>query len=344
VTDEPVASRGSSEAENPGQQLARLLDGYLVTQLLYVAARLGIADVLATGPRSADGIASAVGAEPRPLLRVLRGLAAEGVLAETGAAEFALTPMGAGLARLRGAALVRGQLYYQAAAGLLTAVQTGGTPFEREFGATFFDHLGRHPDDEAAFHASMAGRDEDEARAVVEAYDVSHLRTIVDVGGGRGVLLARLLAAAPEATGTVVDRAAVIPSAETYLAAAELAGRSSCVVGDFFASVPAGADVYVLSRVLHDWDDPDAARILATCRAAVRPDSVLLVVDAVLPERASERPAAIRMDLHMLVLLGARERTLAELRVLLEGAGFRLGRVAPTASPTGLAVVEALPA
>jgi hypothetical protein len=323
-------------------RLAHLLDGYITTQLLYVAASLGIAELLADGPLSAPQIAATVDADLGMLTRVLRGLAAEDVLAETDDGRFALTPTGEGLRGLRGAALVRGDLYYRSAAGLLDAVRAGGTPFERVYGEEFFEHLGHHGEHEAAFQASMAGRAEQEADDVVAAYDFSGFRRVVDVGGGRGVLLARILDAAAGGSGVLVDRPAAIPGARAYLASAGLADRSECLAADFFASVPPGADAYVLSRIIHDWDDADAGRILATCREAMRPESRLLIVEAILPERARDRPAAIRMDLHMLMLLGARERTQTEFRMLLERSGFRLERLVPTESPAGLGVIEAV--
>ena len=324
-------------------QLARLLDGFVVTQLLYVAARLGIADVLRDGPQTGAEIAAAVGAEPTALTRVLRGLAAEDVLSETDDGRFGLTPIGECLGALQGAALVRGELYYRSAAGLFDAVLTGGVPFENVYGDAFFDHLGKHRSHEAAFQASMAGRSEQEAADVVAAYDFAGLRTIVDVGGGRGVLLATILRAAEGSSGMLVDRPAAVPAARAYIEAAGLADRAECAEGDFFATLPPGADAYVLSRILHDWDDADAERILSACRAAMPPTGRPLVVEAILPERARDAPAAIRMDLHMMLLFGAAERTAAQFETLLDRAGFRVERLVPTRSPAGLGVIEATP-
>ena len=299
----------------------RLMDGFLTTQLLYVAAKLGIADVLAGGPRTGAEVAAAVGADPDLLTRVLRGLALEEVLAEVGGGRFALTELGKRLrsdvpGSIKGPMVVRGELYYRAAAGMLAAVRHGGTAFEQVYGDRFFEYLGRHPEQEAVFQGSMTGRSEQEAGDVVAAYDFGGLGRLVDVGGGYGILLGTILRA----------------------------DRCRLVAGDFFASVPAGADAYLLSRVLHDWADDDARRLLATCRSAMPPGSRLLVVEALLPERARDQPAVIRMDLHMLVLLGARERTEAQYRRLLAETGFQVERVIPTGSPAGLSVIEATPA
>jgi hypothetical protein len=297
------------------------MDGFLTTQLLYVAAKLGIADVLAGGPRTGAEVAAAVGADPDLLTRVLRGLALEEVLAEVGGGRFALTELGERLrsdvpGSIKGPMVVRGELYYRAAAGMLAAVRHGGTAFEQVYGDRFFEYLGRHPEQEAVFQGSMTGRSEQEAGDVVAAYDFGGLGRLVDVGGGYGILLGTILRA----------------------------DRCRLVAGDFFASVPAGADAYLLSRVLHDWADDDARRLLATCRSAMPPGSRLLVVEALLPERARDQPAVIRMDLHMLVLLGARERTEAQYRRLLAETGFQVERVVPTGSPAGLSVIEATPA
>jgi hypothetical protein len=330
---------------SPQWRLARLMDGYLTTQLLYVAAKLGVADALADGPRTVEEIADAVGADAPLLRRVLRGLALDDVLAERDG-RFALTPLGECLREgvagsLRGPVIVRGELYYEAAAGVLQTVREGGVAFEHVHGEPFFDHLAREPEVEAAFQASMAGRAAQEAGDVVAAYDFADVRRLVDVGGGQGVLLAAILRSAPQLRAVLVDRPMVIERARAWLAQEQLGERCELVPGDFFASVPDGGDAYLLSRVIHDWDDEDARRILITCAAAMTGASRLLLVEAIVPERAQDRPEAIRMDLHMLMLLGARERTEAEFRRLLGGAGLEVRRVVPTRSPAGLSVIEA---
>ena len=330
-------------AASPEWRLARVMDGYITTQLLYVAAKLGIPEVLAAGPRTGGQVAEAVGADPAAVIRVLRGLAVEEVVDELDGERFALSELGRALPALQGAIVAHGELYYRAAAGLLDAVRDGGTTtaFERVYGERFFDHLEQDPEHAAAFQASMAGRAEREARDVVAAYDFTGLHRLVDVGGGRGVLLSAILRAAPAPHGVLLDRPAALPEARRRLEADGLGGRAECVARDFFEAVPADADAYLLSRVIHDWDDADAVRILATCRAAMTEGTRLLLVDAILPERARAGPDAIRMDLHMLILLGARERTEAEFRRLLADAGLELERVLPTASPAGLSVLEA---
>jgi predicted O-methyltransferase YrrM len=327
-------------------ELMRLMDGYIVTQLLRVAVRLGVADVLAERPCSAAEVADAVGVDGARMARILRGLAVEGVLDERPDGDFALTEVGGWLrtdlpGSVGGQAVARAELYYAAAGGLLEAVRDGGTAFERLHGEPFFAHLARDAARETAFQGSMRSRAVEEANAVVAVYDLGGLRRIVDVGGGDGTLLVPLLRAAPELRAVLVDRPPVIERARATLAAAGVGERCDCVPGDFFAAVPPGGDAYLLSRVLHDWEDVDARRILDACRAAMAPGALLLVVEAILPERARDLPEAIRMDLLMLVLVGARERTEPEYADLLAASGFALRRVVPTQSATGVAVLEA---
>jgi hypothetical protein len=321
----------------PDARLARLTDGYVVTQLLWVAAELQIADELAEGPRTADELAGKVGAHAGNLRRVLRGLAAEEVFEELPGGRFGLTAIGELLREgvagsQRGAVLARGGLYYGAQAGLLDAVRDGGVPFERVHGRTLFSHLDAHPAESARFQGSMAVRAAREAAAVVGAYDFRRFRTLVDVGGGSGVLSRAIRAAAPRLSVTLFDRPEVVREAQP-----------PAVGGDFFAEVPAGADAYLLSRVIHDWSDDDAIAILRTVRRAIPENGTLLLVEAVLPERAADDPAAVRMDVHMLTLLGGQERTADEFGALLAASGFRLDRVLPTGPKSGVHVLVARP-
>jgi hypothetical protein len=316
-------------------RLARLADGYLITQLLHVAIALGVPEALADGPRSAEDLAAELGAVPGPLRRVLRGLAAEEVLEEDGDGRFSLGGPGRLLlpgvpSSLRGAVTARADIYYRAAVGLLDAVRTGGTPFELVHGQAFFAFLSAAPERLAAFRASMADRSAREAGAVVDVYDVSRFASVVDVGGGSGTLLRAVRDRAPDAELTLFDLPEVVDGSDL-----------PAVGGDFFTRVPGGADAYLLSRVLHDWDDADALGVLRSCRAAMRADSLLLVVEAVVPERAVDDPAAVRMDLHMLVLLQGRERTVSEYATLLDAAGLQLTADVPTGA--GVRVLEARP-
>ncbi|MCW0213469.1 MAG: acetylserotonin O-methyltransferase [Pseudonocardia sp.] len=324
-------------SESAASRLSALVDGYLDTQLLVVAAELGLADAIGGGARDAAELSAEVGADPAVLGRVLWGLAAAGVLDERPGRRFALTAVGELLRpghprSMHGAVLARGRLYYAAQAGLLRAVREGGTPFEITHGAPFFDHLAAHPAQQAAFQESMTARSRREAAAVVAACDFSRFATLVDVGGGSGLLLAAILAANPGLTGTLFDRPDVVSRAAV-----------PGVGGDFFTHVPPGADAYLLSRVLHDWDDAEALAILQRCRCATAAGATLLLVEALLPERATDDPAAVRIDLHMLTLLHGRERTRAEFAALLDAAGFRLVAVTTAGPASGVHVLEARP-
>jgi hypothetical protein len=345
----PVQAAPSPSPQHQAR-LNRLAEGFVVAQLLYAAARLGIADVLASGPQTAAALARAVGADPALLHRLLRGLVVEEVLDEDGQGRFSLTPLGACLREdapgsLRAAVLLRGSLLYRAAPGLADTVVDGTAAWDHAYGEPFFEYLGRRPDDEARFQASMADRAGREAADVVAAYDFRRYHRLVDVGGGPAILLAAVLRAAPALEAVLLDRPATLQRAQAHLEREGVAGRARCVAGDFFVSVPEGADAYLLSRVVHDWDDADALRILTVCRTAMRPDSRLLLADAILPERARDLPEAIRMDVLMLMLFGrAGERDEASFRRLLDEAGFRVEDVVPTGSLTGLGVIQAVPA
>jgi hypothetical protein len=294
-------------------------------------------------------IATAVGVDAGVLHRVLRGLAAEGILDEQADGRFGLTPLSDLLrtdaaGSMRGAALVRGDLYYTAAAGLMEAVREGGIAFDRAHGRSFFEHLAAEPELMTGFQTSMVSRSTQEARDVLASYDFGRFERVVDIGGGTGILLRAILEATPGLRCVLFDQPKVIDAAREQLAGSDIEGRIELVPGDFFTAVPGGGDAYLLSRVIHDWDDDAARRILETCRSAMPAEGTLLLVEAVLPERAAEQPAAIRMDLHMLVLLPGRERTGPEFETLLTGAGFGQVRIIPTASPLGISVIEAHPA
>jgi hypothetical protein len=322
-----------------------LMDGYIQTQLLYVAARLRLADLLAGGPQSAEDLAAAAGADASVLHRILRGLAINGIVEEAQGV-FSLADAGRYLRSgtgdsLRGAVLSRGDLYYRAASGLLESAQNGGAAFRHVYGAAFFDHLTASPDRLVAFQESMVARSQLEVAEVLRAYDFSRYHHIVDVGGGFGVTLAAILRSYSDLHGTLFDRPEVVRAAQERLQAADVTARCKVVAGDAFDAVPHGGDLYLLSRVIHDWNDEDAVRILRSCRTAMNHDGGLVLVEAVIADRLSDQPAAILMDLHMLVLGLGKERTVGEFSGLLARAGFALRRVIPTQGRTGVNILEA---
>jgi hypothetical protein len=328
--------------------VTRLMDGYLSTQLLYVAAQLRLADLLRDGPRSSADLAASTGTVPSALHRVLRGLVVDGVLDEEADGRFRVTEAGRLLESdrpdsMRGAVMARGELYYQAAAALIEAVRHGGTAYHHAHGIDFFDALAARPDRATAFHDSMTVRSRQEAAEIVHSYDFSSFEHVVDVGGGRGLLLSAILKTHPNVRGTLFDRREALVDVPMAVEAAGVVSRCALAPGDFFSSVPAGGDLYVLSRVLHDWDDDAAIRILTSCRQAMPDNAVLVIAEAVLPERARDLPAAIRMDLHMLTLLTGKERTLAEFEHVLRQSGFHLNRVVPVEGRTGITLLESKP-
>jgi hypothetical protein len=322
-----------------------MIGGYFATQAIYVAARLGIADQLRDGPRTAGELAQLTGAHAGSLHRLLRTLAGFGVFAADDAGRFRLTELAEPLSTgapdsLAAAAVSVGELYYAAFGELLHSVETGLPAFERVYGRPLFDYLAANPEAARVFDAGLAGFRRQVTEAVLDAYDFSSVRRLVDVGGGTGDLLAALLAKHPAMRGTLFDR----PHVVDHSRAARLAdvGRDRCdlVGGDFFASVPAGGNVYLLRHIVHDWDDDRAVRILTNCRRAMDLQSKLLLVESVI--RPDNEPSLGKvMDLAMLAVTGGAERTEPEYRGLLKASGFRLVRVIETSAE--IHVIEAVP-
>ncbi|MFN8469681.1 MAG: methyltransferase [Caldilineaceae bacterium] len=334
-----------SGAVPPGAVLWQMMTGYWVSQAIYVAAKLGVADLLVDGPRPVEELAAATQADPAALRRVLRALASSGVFTETSPGAFALTPMAALLRSgvpdsMRSLAIMYAEEQYRAWGDMLHSVQTGKTAFERQFGTSYFAYLAQHPAANHVFNEAMSGYTMQLVGAVVDAYDFSPFQTIVDVGGSYGTLLEGTLLSNPTARGILFDQPHVANAAGEVLAATPVADRCTTVGGDFFVEVPAGGDAYLLAQILHDWDDERSVAILQQCRRAISQQGRLLVIELVLPEGEEPFPGKW-LDLHMLAMLGGRERTAAEYAVLFNAAGFELTRVVPTTA--GPSVVEAVP-
>jgi hypothetical protein len=321
-----------------------MMTGYWVSQALYVAAKLGVADLLADGPRPVEALAAATQTDTPSLRRVLRALASVGVFTEARPGTFALTPLAALLQTrtpdsMRALAIMYAEEQYRAWGDLLHSVQTGATAFERQFGTSYFVYLAQHPEADRVFNEAMTGWTTQLVGAVVDAYDFSPFQTIVDVGGGYGTLLVAMLRSNPAARGILFDQPHVVAAAGEQMVVAGVAERCTTVGGDFFVEVPAGGDAYVLAQILHDWNDERSVTILQQCRRVMPAHGKLLVIELVLPP--GEEPFFGKwLDLHMLVLVGARERTAAEYGALFHTAGFELARVVPT--PAGPSVVEAV--
>jgi len=316
-------------------ELLGIVRGYQHSRAVTVAAELGIADLLRDGPRDAEDLAAATGSHPPTLYRLLRALAAIGVFAEDDDGRFALTPMGEYLRRdhplsLDPGARMFGADYQWAAWGELAhSVRTGDTAAPHVLGTDVWEHLRRHPDQGEIFDAAMRTSSRAEVTHLVAAHDFGRYRVVADVGGGTGAVLAAVLAAHPEVRGVLADQEHVVAGAAPVLRAAGVEDRVTTVPVDFFHHVPRGADAYLLARILHDWPDDDAVRILRTVRAALGPDGRVLVVDAVVGP-PGEDPLSKFLDLMMLVSLGGRERTEPEWAALFAEAGLRLVGVTRT--------------
>ncbi len=329
---------------SPSARLHDMAMGYRDTQSLYVVAKLGVADLLTDSPKRAEELAKVLGVQPRPLFRVMRTLAGRGVFTQDRSDRFGLAPLGQPLRTdhpqtVRHALIMHGELHYQAAGALLHTVRTGQTAFDHVYGAGLFDYLGDHPQDSATFNAAMSNS----ARvwsSPIEDYDFRGRNVLVDVGGGRGTLLASLLSRNPHLRGMVYDLPQGVVEAPEYLAGRGVADRTEIRTGNAFQEIPRGGDVYIFSRVLHDWPDDKARLLLANARRAMPPDGRLLLWEAVVPP-GDEPSSTKNIDLTMLFLLGGAERTEAEWRALFAATGFELVRVAKTGGMFDL--IEAKP-
>lgn len=346
-TTEPATAADTRAALLP------LLFGFFPAQVLHVGATLGVADHLAEGPRTAAELASATGTDEPSLYRVLRALACFGVLDETSPGTFAQGPHAAGLLTDGSSSLrhliqlFAGHEVWRSWGELDVTVRTGETAWDRITGKTAFEYMSSDPDYQAMFNRAMSEGTRNATPGIVEAGDFGRFSWVVDVGGGDGTLLAAVLAAHPDVRGTVFDTADGVQAAPAALSAAGLAERATAVAGDFFASVPAGPDAYVVKSVIHDWDDARSTAILANIRAAMDGDGTLLLVEPVMPPSPASTGDVLMMvmsDLNMLVCTGGKERTETEFRTLLVGAGFDLRTITPVTGPTNFSVLEAAPA
>jgi hypothetical protein len=321
---------------------------YWQSQLLFVAAKLGIADVLVNGPLTVEEIAVRVGAHPPYLKRILRALACLGIFAADPHGRFHLNRLAQTLRSdhpesLRNFALMLVDDYNWSAWGALEhAVRTGNSAFEHVHGAPAFSWLQQHPEKEQMFAASMASLSVVENAAVARAYAFGKLERIVDVGGSHGHLLATILRSYVRLRGVLFDQPQVINEAAKagFINSPDVSARCELSSGDFFDSVPAGGDAYVMKYILHDWDDERSVRILRNCRQAMSVDGRVLVIDHVLSP-GNRFDWGKLLDVNMMVVLGSRERTKEEFRQLFSRAGLRLKRVLRTG--TSLSILEALP-
>jgi hypothetical protein len=323
-----------------------MANAFRVSQAVYVAATLGLSDLIAAEPRTAADLAVATGCHPRSLHRLLRALVAVGLYRVDDGGRYHCTEVGdalrtdtpetmAGWARFVGRSA-----HWQAWGALEHSVRTGENAFEFLHGRSVWAFRAEHPEESAIFDDAMTSTTALFARSVVDGYDFSPYSTLVDVGGGRGAMLAAILARNPDLRGIVFDLEHVVAGAAPVLAAAGVQDRCTVRAGSFFQAVPA-ADAYLLKFVIHDWDDDRAAAILRVCRRDCPVGTTLLLVERVIPE-PDPTPETAFADLNMLVNLGGQERTATEYEALLAVSGFRLSRVVPTASDVSIVEAHAI--
>jgi O-methyltransferase domain/Dimerisation domain len=331
---------------SPVETLTDMIMAHRISQLLYVAARLGIADFLKDGPKSSEELAALVGVHPHALYRVLRALASNGIFAETEERHFALTPLAEPLqtgvpGSVRGVAMMQNQEpRWRAWGELLYSVQTGKSAFEHIYGMSNWEYYAREPDVFEQFNEGMAELTRQAAPAITMAYDFAGRGYIVDVGAGRGHLMAAILKQDPQLRGVIVELPSLLEGARQVLDAAGVAARCEIVAGDYFASVPRGGDVYILKSIIHGMNEENALRVLRNCRRSIADGGRLLVIQVIVPP--GNAPARIKMnDILHLVEGGGQERTEAGYRALFDAAGFKLVKIYPTAA--SFSILEGMP-
>jgi hypothetical protein len=343
LKDQLFAKQSALKSRDPVPPvLFQMATSYWLSQAIYVAAKLGIADLLGNGPKSAAQLAAATSSDSESLFRVLRALSSADVLSQIDENRFALARAGNALrsdlpGSLRRIVITLGEIHYQACGELLHTVKTGSPAFDRVFGTSLFEYLQQHPAAGVAFNQGMTDLSSLLAYAVLLAYDFSEISSIVDVGGGEGRLLKSILEVYPEMMGTVFD----LPNERCSTRCnANGSGRYSYVPGNFFDSVPENAQAYLLCGVLHDWSDELAGVVLRNCRKAMATNARLLILETIVPETNS-RSFSKLLDINMMAMTSGRERTKSEFRALLDAADFTVTRIISTMAPQS--IVEARP-
>ncbi len=338
-------NQAASQALPPHVQMIQMGRAFGVSKIVYAVAKLGLADQLASGPKNAAELAGPMRLHAPSLHRLMRTSASLGILAGRPEQRYGLTLLGETLktgapGSARATVLMFGGRWMQNAFDdLIHSIETGKTGFEKAHGMPLFDYLAQHPQEASLFSEAMAGLNSQEPPAVAAAYDFSTFNTIVDVGGATGNMLAAILTRHAGPRGVLFDRPHVVADAPALLEAKGVSDRVKIEADDFFKTVPAGGDAYLLSHIIHDWDEDQCLTILGHVRKAMNPGGRLLIVEMVLPEGDAPHPGKM-LDMGMLVVTGGQERTEAEYGLLLAKADFHLTRVLPTNS--AVSVVEAV--
>lgn len=332
--------------ESPGDILFRKITGFRDTQTLYVVAKLGVADLLVNGPLDSSVLAQKLKVHHRSLFRVMRALAGQGIFTQDRSDRFGLTPISQLLRTdnpqtLRYAAMEYGEENYRAAGELLHTVKTGETAFNHLYGMGRWDFLGKNPEASRTCNLFMAFS---QARFPnpFELYNFEDRHLIVDVGGGQGHVIASILKSYPELKGVLFDLPQGVAEAASFLRNEGVDGRCQIVTGSFFDSVPSGGDLYLLSRILHDWQDHEAKLILDNCRKAISERGILLLRENIIPEEDTPHMGK-QLDVSMLYMVGGAERTEDEWSRLLGDSRFELSRTIRTGQPFDLIEAKPLP-
>jgi hypothetical protein len=341
----------SMEAPSPQDfgEMLKLIGGYRISQAIYVVAELGIPDLLAAGPKHCDELATETNTHAPTLYRILRFLAGAGLFNELGSQKFELTRLGSTLrSDVPGSpyATVRfwlSEFHWNPWGHLLHSVRTGKTAFGHVHGMGIFEYFRKNAKASAVFNAAMTSNSARSGTGIVERYDFSGVRKVVDVGGGHGFLLATILKSNPAMRGVLFDLPDVVAGAGQVLENSGVQDRCEVVGGSFFDALPTGGDAYVLRQIIHDWDDDRASAILRNCRAAMTEAGKVLVIEREIAPRHPDAMRVLHIDLEMLVNVGGMERTDAEYRRLFENAGFRLTSKVPLKDVAGFSVFEGVP-
>lgn len=349
LVNETLSATKPHQAQNADRlsmamTLRRMFTGYWVSQSIYAIAKLGVADLLSGGPQSIEQLAQSLRADESALYRMLRTLSSYGLFTEDEPRLFGLTSLGSLLrtdvpGSMRAMAIWNGELPYKAWGAVMHTLETGQPALKHALGMKLFEYLAQDLESRQVFDEAMAGLSMQVSRAVVQAYDFSGIKKIVDVGGGQGTLVASILEAHDELKAILFDLPAAVENARKQTGLAGRASRCEIVAGNFFEQVPPGADCYLLASVIHDWDDEHSLRILKQCRRAMDQSGKLLLVECVVAD-SSDQPFAGLLDLQMLVVTGGRERTEKQFEELLAAAQFRLTRVMQTEVPE--CIIEAV--
>ena len=322
----------------PPLQMLQIISGFWIARCVYVAAKLEVPDLIADQPKTAEELSAETSTHAQSLFRVLRALASVGIVTQDQSNRFGSTPLSETLrsnvpGSIRAFALTElGEEHYPAWGELLYSVRTGGIAFDKAFGEPIWEFFAKHAENAQIFNDAMSAMTAQANDAVHAVYEFAGIDTIADVGGGHGGLITSILKKNPRMRGILFDAPTVIEGAKPKVAESGVGDRCQLVTGDFFKSVPEGADAIVMKWIIHDWNDEQSVAIMKNCQRALPENGKLILIEAVVPA-TSELHFSKFIDLNMLVMTGGRERTESEFRKLYEDSGFKLTRVVPTESP-----------